>query len=113
MAWATWFLWRNRAAEDTETRSAMFRNGSPATSALSIASRSGLEQAKQVHGMGHSSLICGRADKSWNKCNSFGTSLEQNHQFMGRFSATSRRRGNRINNSYGAGDGNRTHVRTL
>src|SRR5467141_943589 len=34
-------------------------------------------------------------------------------QFMGRFSATSRRRGNRIIRIYGAGDGNRTHVRSL
>src|SRR5271165_4921703 len=32
---------------------------------------------------------------------------------MGRFSATSRQKGNRIIRSYGAGDGNRTHVRSL
>ena len=41
------------------------------------------------------------------------TSLEQNPQFMGRFSARSRRKGNRIIRSYGAGDGNRTHFQTL
>ena len=37
----------------------------------------------------------------------------QNHKFMGRFSATSRRKGNQIIKIYGAGDGNRTHVRSL
>src|SRR5258708_16213020 len=48
----------------------------------------------------------------WNNCEGFGTSLEQNPQFMGRFSATSRRKGNRIIVISGAGDGNRTHVRS-
>jgi hypothetical protein len=39
--------------------------------------------------------------------------LEQNPQFQGLFSVTSRRIGNRIIRIYGAGDGNRTHVRSL
>src|SRR6266581_2876874 len=48
---------------------------------------------------------------SWNTWEGFGTSLEQNPHFVRRFSATSRHKGNRIIRSYGAGDGNRTHVR--
>ena len=39
-----------------ETRFAMFRNGSPITRALSIASRSGLEQARHVLGIGQTSI---------------------------------------------------------
>ena len=44
-------------------------------------------------------------------CKGLRTFLEQNPKLMGRFSVTSRRKGNRINRIYGAGDGNRTHVR--
>ena len=54
-----------------------------------------------------------RAKKSWNNCGRFGTSLEQNPQFRGRFSAVCTGKGNRIIKEYGAGDGNRTHVRSL
>ena len=49
IAWATWFLWRKSPAGEIETRFAMFR--SPVTRALSIPSRSGWEQAKQVRGI--------------------------------------------------------------
>src|SRR5215831_11566888 len=48
--------WRSSPTGEIETRFAMFRNGSPATRALSIASRSGLEQAKHVRGIGRSSF---------------------------------------------------------
>ena len=49
----------------------------------------------------------------WNNSRSFGTSLEQNRPFEGEFPIVPRREGNRINEIYGAGDGNRTHVRSL
>jgi len=48
---ATWFLWRSSPAGDMERSFAMFRNGSPVTRALSIASLSGLEQAKHDLGI--------------------------------------------------------------
>src|SRR5882762_3979364 len=37
----------------------------------------------------------------------------QNRPFLGVFSATQPHKGNRIIETYGAGDGNRTHVRSL
>src|SRR6266404_6066473 len=37
----------------------------------------------------------------------------QNRPFLGVFSATQPRKGNRVIETYGAGDGNRTHVRSL
>src|SRR5215472_13221812 len=39
--------------------------------------------------------------------------MEQNPQIIGRISGTSRWKGNRIIRVTGAGDGNRTHVRSL
>src|SRR6516162_295032 len=53
------------------------------------------------------------ARNAWNNSQSFGTSLEQNPWFLGSFSVPSRSKGNRIISIYGAGDGNRTHVRSL
>jgi hypothetical protein len=41
-------LWRGNPAGDIKTRFAMFRNGSRATRAFSIAALSGLAQARQV-----------------------------------------------------------------
>ena len=49
----------------------------------------------------------------WNNCGRFGTSLEQNPRSDVRISGVSRYRGNRIIKDFGAGDGNRTHVRGL
>ena len=39
--------------------------------------------------------------------------MDQNRPFEEKFPVVSRREGNRINEIYGAGDGNRTHVRSL
>ncbi len=47
----------------------------------------------------------------WNNSQSFGTSLEQNRPFEGEFPIVARREGNRINEIYGVGDGNRNHRR--
>src|SRR6516225_2686712 len=57
IALATWLLWRCNPAGDIETRFAMFRNGSPVARALSIPSRSGLEQARHVLGIGQTSIL--------------------------------------------------------
>ena len=51
--------------------------------------------------------------RPWNSSARFGTSLEQNQPFHRLFSVVSRGKGNRIINNFGAGDGNRTHVRSL
>ena len=51
--------------------------------------------------------------RAWNISPALGTSLEQKPRFRGCFSVPSRSKGNRIISIYGAGDGNRTHVRNL
>ena len=49
----------------------------------------------------------------WNNSDRFGTSMEQNRPSEEDYSVVSGREGNEINEIYGAGDGNRTHVRSL
>ena len=53
-----------------------------------------------------------RSDSASNRKMRRPTSV-QNKLFHGVFSATQPRKGNRVIKSYGAGDGNRTHVRSL
>ena len=49
----------------------------------------------------------------WNNSERLGTSFDQNLLLLWLLSINRRRRGNRIISVYGAGDGNRTHVRSL
>src|SRR5215469_14723278 len=58
-------------------------------------------------------VTCDPAAEPCNNSRGFGTSLEQNPLFCGCFSVPSRSKGNRIISISGAGDGNRTHVRSL
>jgi hypothetical protein len=67
----------------------------------------------QLFFRGHGASSVDKAQNLWNNYKGLGTSLEQNRPLEGRFRLVSRREGNRINEIYVAGDGNRTHVRSL
>jgi hypothetical protein len=64
----------------------------------------------QLFFCGHGASSLDKASKPLEQLESFGTSLEQNRPFEGKFLVVSRREGNRINEIYGAGDGNRTNL---
>ena len=51
--------------------------------------------------------------RRWDQFISLGPSRDQNPPFYGRIQWVKRRKDNRILVIYGAGDGNRTHVRSL